>query len=187
MKKIVLSFVAAASLMFAACESEKTDTAKQGAAVEQKAPAAADDVVMPVDPSAKLDQTFDNVNFTAQYPSSLAPKDMGGSDFYVCDENGHVVISMTYNTDGATIEQLPTLAENMTYPIKSEGFTEIGAPVVKGKKYVIRATGEVSIGYFFSVMKEDKIGLMGSFQFPKEQAGEYEKYVGAFINSIKFK
>ncbi|MBR4629771.1 MAG: hypothetical protein IKO57_04940 [Treponema sp.] len=142
--------------------------------------------VMPVDASANLDGVFSNDKFTVRYPASLKQKDVLGSDLFFEDDSGLVTISGTYNTEGTTLEYFKDFAENMVCAIKGAGMNP-EAPVVKGKRYVIKATDEDNIAYNYCVMKADQIGIMGEFRFPKDEASDYEKYVGAFINSIEFK
>ena len=109
-----------------------------------------------------------------------------GSDFYVADDSGLVVMSGTYNTSGATLDQLKELAENMAVAAKAAGEVP-ETPIVKGKSYVIKCAAGDQVKWNYCVMKEDKIGLMGSIEYPKDEAATYEKYVGAVLQSIKFK
>lgn len=177
--RFLFAVVAAASLTAACGGANNNATSNNGGA-------SANEAIVAVDQSAKLDKTFEHEKFTVGYPSILKAQDMGGSDFYVSDDSGLVTMSGTYNTEGATLDQLKELAENMAAAAKAMGDTP-EAPIVKGKAYVIKCASGESTKWNYCVMKEDKIGLMGSIEYPKDEAAEYEKYVGAVLQSIKFK
>lgn len=186
MKKVFMTLVAAATLMFAACGGSTTNNAGSDAkAGESTGKAAADEAVWPVDASVKLDQTFDDAKFSVQFPAEFAPKTVSGSDFYVCTESGDAYFQGTYNTEGVDISELASLADNYAFMLKNDNTVE--DPIVKGNRYVIKATNDATVIYSYGVMKEDKVGIMGEFKFPKADAAKYDKYVGAAINSIKFK
>ena len=186
--KFLFAVVAAASLT-AACGGANNNAANNNAAAGTETTttaSSANEAVVPVDPSAKLDQTFENDKFSVSYPSVLKAKEMMGSDFYVTDDSGLATISGTYNTEGPTLDQFKDLAENMAVAIKAAGDVP-EAPIVKGKTYVIKCDAGTLTKWNYCVMKEDKIGLMGSIEYPKDEAADYEKYVGAVLQSIKFK
>lgn len=187
MKKQLLAVVAASSMMLAACggssNNATTNNSETKTATENT---CCNEAIVPVDASAKLDNTFEHEKFTVSYPSSLKPQEQLGSDVYIVDNSGLVVISGTYNTEGATLDQLKELAENMAAATKAAGDIP-EAPIVKGKSYVIKCDAGTLTKWNYCVMKEDKIGLMGSIEYPKDEAAEYEKYVGAILQSIKFK
>jgi len=189
-KRILMTFVAASSLMFAACgggNNNATPADNQTATDNKTATEsnAANDAIIPVDASATLDKTFENDKFSVQYPSALTPKTVEGSDFFIANESGEVTFNFTWNTEGPAISDLQSLLENYVYMLKSQGTVETQA--VKGNKFVIKVSDENTTKYAFGVMKEDKVGVMGEYSYPKENAADFEKYAGALINSIKFK
>ena len=187
MKNKLLAVVAASSMMLAACGgSSNNATTNNSDTKTTTETSCGNEAIVPVDPSAKLDQTFDHEKFSVGYPSSLKPQEQLGSDVYIVDNSGLVVISGTYNTDGATLAQLKELADNMVAAVKAAGENP-EAPIVKGNSYVIKCDADNLTKWNYCVMKEDKIGLMGSIEYPKDEAAEYEKYVGAILQSIKFK
>lgn len=187
MKRTLMTIAAAASLLLASCGSNGGNNANggnNGAATETKA--AAEEFVLPVDPSAKLDKTFDHEKFTVQYPSTLEPQTTLGSDLSFATPDGSVKITGTYNTEGVAVADLASMAENMKAAAGAMGETAEN-PIVKGKAYVIKSKTEDKVIYHYCVMKEDKVGIMGDFEMENEAVAEYEKYVGAVLSSIKFK
>ena len=191
MKKILMAIVTATSLLLMSCGGGNNNASSNGAATESSNTSASksttNEPVLPVDASAKLDKTFENSTYSLQYPSALSPKEAYGEyDCEIQDASGYVTISGTWNTDGVNLDGLAELAANMVASVRATDMTP-EAPIVKGNKYVIKASDENMVEYNYCVMKEDKVGLMGSIGFPKDKAAEYEKYVGAIINSIKFK
>jgi hypothetical protein len=191
MKKTIMTLVAATSLLFAACGGGNNNATSNGAATESSSTsaskAATNEPVLPVDPSAKLDKTFENSKYSLQYPSSLSPKEaFGDDDCAIKDESGYVSINGTWNTDGVNLDGWADFAANMAGAVRATDMTT-ETPIVKGNKFVIKATDENRVEYHYGVLKEDKVGLLGTIEFPKDKAAEYEKYVGAIINSIKFK
>lgn len=175
MKKHVLALIAAASLMFAACESSEQKSAKSDS----------NEPIIAVDPSVTLDKTFENENFSVKFPAALNLSDP--SSFHASDESGYVSFGGDFFSDGPTLDQLKFNSEGMAGALRAIGDTP-EAPILKGKSYVIKSKTERGlIKWTYCVMKADKVGIAGSLEYPEDQAAEYEKYVGAVINSIKFK
>lgn len=175
MKKLFMTFVAAAALMLAACGGSGNSAAPD------KGP------VIPVDPSVTLDKTFEHEKFTVQYPSSVFEVE-SGADCMLTAENGYVSMSMTYNTTGPTMGQFQTLADNVAYMKTHDANSKA---TLSGNFYAVKSKGTImdenAVVYSFGVIKEDYICIMGDFQIPAEHVAKYEKYVGAMVNSIKFK
>lgn len=175
MKKIVLTFVAAASMMFAACDSEKS-----GEGAKSNEPLVA------VDPSVTLEQSFEDDHFSAKYPAILETREnMFGTSINAGDDNG-ASFSASFQTDGPTLSQLAENAEGMAGAIHATG-DSIESKIVKGNAYVIKSSSENSIKWTYCILKEDRVLVTGAYAYHKEDAAKHEKYVGAVLNSIKFK
>jgi hypothetical protein len=183
MKKVIPTLAMAAAVTFAACSgnnnANSNSAANNSSDVKCELPVA-------VDASVKLDKTFDHAKFSLSYPGIITVQEMLGSDFYAADSEGLITISGTFNTEGVAVSELGSFAENMAVAIKAAGDTP-ETPIVKGNSYVIKCDAGNLVKWSYCVMKEDKISLMGEITYPKEKAAECEKYVGAFLSSIKFK
>jgi len=173
MKKLFFAVVAAASLMFAACGGSSTG-------------GSSNEPLVAVDASVKLDKTFENDKFSVSYPSLLQPGDVMGSDFYFNDESGAVSFNGTFGDGGPTASQLQVTAEGMVGALRATGDTP-EEPKVNSNGYVIKSMSGEKVKWSYLTLKEDGVYLMGNLEYPKEQAAEYEKYVGAMLQSIKFK
>lgn len=184
MKKVFMTLVAAATLLFAACSGSSTNnggSAESGSKAETKAAA---EPIIPVDPAAKLDKTYEGDNFSLQFPSSLSPNAelSKGESCFIADENEDVVLRGDY-FDWAMQVTMKEYAEQ----IHHDGVT-YEAPIVKEKQgFVLKGKSDRNTVYHYMVLKGDKGGVSGSIEFTNDKAAEYDKYVGAIVNSIKFK
>jgi len=188
MKKTFMTLVAAAALMFAACGGSTTNngTAESGNAAESKA--AVEEPIMPVDASATLDKTFDHANFSMKYPSSLAPeKDWTFNTCRLISEDEKVTVTVDHNT--SMFMGAEQYAASWEFPLKAIGYAVQGAPTVKGNKYLLKAVNadDKKTLYAYGVYKNDKEAVIVQFEIPDDKAAEFDKYVGAIFNSIKFK
>ena len=192
MKRIFMTLVAAAALMFAACGGSTTNNgaAQSDNATEAKAdskPKAPAEPIWPVDATVTLGKTFDHEKFTLQYPASLSDFGSSGSMFDFKDDAKHVEFGGEFFEYGLGCD-LKSYAAQYDEIFKFQGYQTHEEPVITGNTgFVIRAKNDMYTCYRFVLLYDENIGVRGMLEFPNSQAAEYDKTLGAILNSIKFK
>lgn len=165
MKKLFV--MAAAALFFAACggnggSSSNVEPIKDGVTLETEKYS----VMVPqgMEESFRYDNT---VNATAEDGSLFAINFMEG---------------------GPTKSQLKTTGENykaMVHALDQEA--TIGEPVVDGNVVYLKSTVDGKGRIDYTMLKEDRVGVMGSITCPQDQTDNWEKQLFPILKTVVFK
>lgn len=174
MKKFFFMMLAVSTLALTSC---KTDNGENKAEGNDNAPENVE---------AAAGNAFELANFSVALPDGWKDTYKNDGTLNATNEAGDCKFDATYNDGGPTLDQLKTYADNLAGMKKNAGETVEDAKI-DGKVMTMKSVKDGNVTISYSVMKEDKIGVAGSFQYPEAKAEECEKALDTILKSIKFK
>ncbi|MCR5151702.1 MAG: hypothetical protein K6A98_00935 [Prevotella sp.] len=129
--------------------------------------------------------TFQGDNFTITYPDIMKESFSTKTIINAQADDSSCRLDATYSDFGCRVEELKQYGDNYIGMMKNQGFT-CEDPKLDGKTLIVKSTKDGEVNMHFNVMKEDKIGVTGSFTY-KEDKPELAKYFDEIIKSITFK
>lgn len=172
MKKISLLLIAAATFAFTSCGGNK-----EGATQDPAQEAAAQEAV-------KDGVNFEGEHYTLTYPKGWQETSAFGDVLNVQSEDGEMKFIANFDDGGPTIAQLGEYATNLKAFHQNGKMEE---PVINDKVLTVKAVDEGNVEIHFAIMKEDKVGLIGSIKAPEAKAADAETALKGIMGSVAFK
>ena len=174
MKKIFFMMLAVCSLTFMSCKTDNGENKAEGADSQENTEQVANGTVI------------ECANFTVALPEGWKDTYKSDTNVNASNEEGDCTFNATYNDGGPTIDQLKTYADNLAGMKKNEGGT-VDEPKIDGKVMTMKSVKDGKVTMSYATMKEDKIAVAGSFEYPEAKAAEAEKLFNTVLKSITFK
>ena len=98
------------------------------------------------------------------------------------------LFAINFMEGGPTKSQLKTTGENykaMVHALDQEA--TIGEPVVDGNVVYLKSTVDGRGRIDYTMLKEDRVGVMGSITCPQEQTDNWEKQLFPILKTVVFK
>ena len=130
--------------------------------------------------------TFEGANFTISYPDAMVETYAGDDIMNARSEDETIALNASYDDYGPRVDQLKTVANNCVYMMEQSG-AEVDEPIIEGKMLMVRSVKDGVVSIYFTVLKEDGIGVIGNLDFPLENESDWASRFKGIIESITFK
>lgn len=127
---------------------------------------------------------FETEKYSITYPKEWKETSTFQNTINAESADGEMKLIANCDDGGPTIAQLGEYANNL------KAFHQSGKvedPVINDKTMTMKAVDPDKVEIHFAVMKEDKVGVIGSIKCPEAKAGEAETILQGIMNSIQFK
>ena len=170
MKKFFVLTLAAVAMLFASCGGGSNSGSSNN--------------VEPLKEGVK----FECDHYSVMLPTGMKESWKSGDLLNAQSEDGSVFFTANYYTGGPTKSQLKVTGEGlvgMVHGLNQEAKCE--EPKVDGNMVTLKSIADGKVRLDYTYLKEDRIGVTGSLQFPEEDAAQWEEKFLPILKSIVFK
>lgn len=132
--------------------------------------------------------TFECDNYTVMVPTGMEETFRYGDVLNLKTADGDVKFVINYFTGGPTKSQLKTTGDGlkgMVHALDQNCKSE--EPKVDGNMVTLKTITEGNVRMDFTLLKEDRVGVTGNFEFPESQAADWEGKFLPILKTVVFK